>query len=89
MSLFSKVINKEIDLEANKSGPQGQNLFKKLESKINLREQFLKIDPSIEINKVQDSEKISYFVFWIWISSQEGFISFNSFQFYIWCQTLN
>ncbi len=62
MSLFSKVINKEIDLEANKSGPQGQNLFKKLESKINLREQFLKIDPSIEINKVQDSEKISYFV---------------------------
>ena len=37
-------------------------MYSKLESRVNLREQFLKIDPSIEMNKVKDSEKISYFV---------------------------
>ena len=30
----------------------------KLESKVNLREEFLKIDPSIEINFVKDSDKL-------------------------------
>ena len=62
MSLLSKIVKKEVDLEDYRSSPQGQSIFKKLESKVNLREQFLKIDPSIEIKKVIDSEKISYFV---------------------------
>ena len=62
MSLLSKIVKKEVDLEDYRSTPQGQSIFKKLESKVNLREQFLKIDPSIEIKKVIDSEKIFYFV---------------------------
>ena len=52
MSLLSKIVKKEVDLEDYRSSPQGQSIFKKLESKVNLREQFLKIDPSIEIKKV-------------------------------------
>ena len=62
MSLLSKIINQEKDLEDSLHGPPDQSLYELLKSKVNFREEFLKLDPSFEIKKIKDSEKLSYFV---------------------------
>ena len=62
MTGIFEILNNEISLERSDSRPFKSDLYKDLEPKVNIREIPLKLDPSIEICKIQDSEKLSYFI---------------------------